>query len=427
MSAAEKHGTAVLEQLSAPESASGSGPPPVPAAVSHLAQLSSSAAQTAEATTSSVVTSLPSALTNPAPPARLGGIGLSSRSSTLSLALMRRDWGNAESLVTKEAAQQRDLLQRTPLAAAISMQAPPNIIDALLKVFPEAAREKDPFGDTPLMVALKQNTSGKDPRTALQVLASYPEAAAEPGSLGDLPLDHVLQHGANKELVQKLLDANPAAAREKNKGLGQLPLMVALRRNVDWEVIALIVKAYPEAAREADLFGYLPLQVAMNHYSQRKDLIELLKSHTPSEHCEAVLNRPHLTFPMAGGTPMMTEKPQQSQAEATSRVEDLLSRDLRSMPSSLKAEPASLAAQEAGARVDEKIQQLKVSQQNVLNERSLTSKNALAGSRNSPGSMNPSMLSFKSSFDTKSTFEPAGSKASSQPASAATPAPAPEV
>ena len=179
----------------------------------------------------------------------------SAPAATLYQSLAKGDWENVEALLTPQTAAEKDMLGRLPLFNAITYKAPESVISSLLRAYPEAAQEKDSFGDSPFWMALKFGGVLSEPRQTqlpLQILAAYPEAAKERDQIGGLALNYAIDRGGEKFLVEKLLAAYPEAAQEKNKnGLGYLPLQIALRKdNISPEVIQRLVVAYPDAAGE---------------------------------------------------------------------------------------------------------------------------------------------------------------------------------
>lgn len=218
-----------------------------------------------------------------APPLSATGIG-GPPTPSLATALHNKDWENAEQLVTPEAAAEKDLLGRLPLATAASKRAPSNVIARLIEAYPEATKHPDRFGDLPLVVALRQSQAPVSPKLAMQVLAAYPAAAREKDRQGVLPLVPALMHGADPDLVARLLNAFPGAVRETTSKDGkELPLSMAIRVNAAPEVVERILNEYPDAARERGQFGYLPLQVALRHYTtSAPGLIERLQELSPA-------------------------------------------------------------------------------------------------------------------------------------------------
>ena len=107
-----------------------------------------------------------------------------------------------------------------PLHWATLRQAPLEVVAALLKAFPEGAKEKDNYGNLPLHLAT-QNQAPLEVVAAL--LKAFPEGAKEKNSDGDLPLHYATENHAPLEVVAALLKAFPEGAKEKNIA-GDLPL-----------------------------------------------------------------------------------------------------------------------------------------------------------------------------------------------------------
>ena len=187
---------------------------------------------------------------------------------TFTAALVCKDWEGAKKLLTPEAARTKDIMGRLPLSAAIAVKAPEQMLASLIDAYPDAAKEKDTFGDLPLHVGLKiglLKPSAED--VPIQVLAAYPAAAKVVDKMRELPLIYAIEHRASAELIGKLLDAHPAAAKEKSKrGHGYFPLQAALRAKASEEIVRRLLMAHPEATSERDVFGWIPLQIAMREY-----------------------------------------------------------------------------------------------------------------------------------------------------------------
>mmetsp|Transcript_6845 Transcript_6845/g.10379 ORF Transcript_6845/g.10379 Transcript_6845/m.10379 type:complete len:235 (-) Transcript_6845:193-897(-) len=74
-----------------------------------------------------------------------------------------------------EAAKQKDSSGWTPLHLACSKQSPFEVVAALLKAWPDAAKQKDRFGNTPLQMACRINSSFEVTFLLLNSWLSYKE------------------------------------------------------------------------------------------------------------------------------------------------------------------------------------------------------------------------------------------------------------
>jgi hypothetical protein len=88
--------------------------------------------------------------------------------------------------ITHKTAMEKGEYGQLPLHWAAESQAPLEVVDALLKVYPEGAREKSGWnGQLPLHLAARY----KAPLEVVDaLLKAYPEGAREKGEDGQLPL-----------------------------------------------------------------------------------------------------------------------------------------------------------------------------------------------------------------------------------------------
>jgi len=129
----------------------------------------------------------------------------------------------------------------------------------VLKAYPEAAREKDRDGCTPL-----HRICGNE-RASLEmlsmVLKAYPEAAREKDRDGCTPLHRICgNERASLEMLSMVLKAYPEAAREKDTDDCCTPLHnICDNKSTSLESLSVVLNAWPEAVREKDTGGYTPL------------------------------------------------------------------------------------------------------------------------------------------------------------------------
>merc|ERR1712232_18685 len=120
------------------------------------------------------------------------------------------------------------------------------VIKLLLEAHPEAASEKDPtYGYTPLHYSEKL-----DADTVRFLIEKCPGAAMEKDVHGELPLHWVAEHGASLEVVNLLLDANKEAPFVPDDS-GRVPFKLALDSDIQKEVLEVLRKANPAAGRSA--------------------------------------------------------------------------------------------------------------------------------------------------------------------------------
>ena len=216
------------------------------------------------------------------------------------------DHGGGEQLLEIDRIRLRNV--ELPLRYAAENHAPADVVDALLKAYPEGAGEKDEHGRLPLRYAA-ENHAPADVVAAL--LKAYPEGAGEKDEYGRLPLHYAVENQAPVEVVDALLKAYPEGAKVKDKdkemsreealmrdfesiglgGLGddievtfgqvtfgRLPLHFAAEKHASLEVIRILLAAYPEAVREMDKSGRL--DVFKMDESGRLDVVKGEPLHT---------------------------------------------------------------------------------------------------------------------------------------------------
>ena len=153
-----------------------------------------------------------------------------------------------------EAVRDTDDLGRTPLHRAVRNNNPGNAMSvrALLAADAGVASAVDDKKLTPMHLAAKGlsgESSGTDVDVFAALLAACPAAASQPVDTGRLPLHYALEAaGFHTEVVGALLDAAPqSAAYSENSGL--LPLHLCCRSPAATPAtVRLLLEAYPEAA-----------------------------------------------------------------------------------------------------------------------------------------------------------------------------------
>jgi len=140
-----------------------------------------------------------------------------------------------------------------------------SIVQELLRVAPEMARERANNGDFPLIVAARKQHLG----IVQELLRVAPEMAREHGHNGDFPLLSAIfstqrqKCDSRVSIVQELLRVAPEMARERANN-GDFPLIVAAR-NQHLGIVEELLRVAPEMARERANNGDLPLIVAVRN------------------------------------------------------------------------------------------------------------------------------------------------------------------
>ena len=132
------------------------------------------------------------------------------------------------------------------------------VVEMLLKAYPDAARERNRCELLPLHVACECPHGSMHPDVVRMVLDAYPAAAAEKDSTGNLPLHLATKHGACVEVVGMLLKAHRDAARERNTDQ-EFPLFCsdycrAGCRGAPSGVAQMLIDAYPTAVDLLQMF-----------------------------------------------------------------------------------------------------------------------------------------------------------------------------
>jgi len=168
------------------------------------------------------------------------------------------------------------------------------VVDALLRVHPEAARNLNANGETPLHLAIRRELP---PRRVEALLQACPAAAMTKTVEGDLPLHlAVVEPQAPQRVIDLLLYTSPEAVLERNAS-GNTPLHLALAQitvmedlglfdfadsepdNTSVETVLALLKACPEAAKLPDPHGNFPLHLAVRVSAPPEVLRALLHVH----------------------------------------------------------------------------------------------------------------------------------------------------
>ena len=127
-----------------------------------------------------------------------------------------------------EAAKQHNGSNNTPLRCGMEHQAPVGAVAAVLKAWPDAAKEVHPkSGMLPLHSGLAGNPDeyhpgGQVAEAVIAVLNAHPEAAKHRDKFGKTPLHYAIENAAPAKLVAAVQDAWPEAKQVRDKS-GKLP------------------------------------------------------------------------------------------------------------------------------------------------------------------------------------------------------------
>lgn len=140
----------------------------------------------------------------------------------------------------------------------------------------EAARVND-RGNLPLHAACSFQAS-QDVVDAL--LKAYPQGASLPNGVGNLPLHQAAMWQAPPDTVELLLVHYPEGASARNQ-YGSLPLHMAASNSATTEVVKLLVDAYPDALHLQNDDGMTPLDLALADESTSEQVLALLEGRPP--------------------------------------------------------------------------------------------------------------------------------------------------
>jgi hypothetical protein len=136
--------------------------------------------------------------------------------------------------------------EEMPISAACALDQSFAVISKLMQAFPDHCKKnfkKGKNGRTAVYWAARRNSNAA---VISELLKVYPEAAGEKDEYGRLPLHDAAWNNSNVAVIIELLKVYPEAAREKDE-LGLLPLQIAEEYNSNAAVILELLKAYPDA------------------------------------------------------------------------------------------------------------------------------------------------------------------------------------
>uniref|UniRef100_A0A6C0I8C0 Uncharacterized protein n=1 Tax=viral metagenome TaxID=1070528 RepID=A0A6C0I8C0_9ZZZZ len=173
----------------------------------------------------------------------------------------------------------RDDNMKLPLHVACRSSASFEVIDMLLRAYPQAARERvASTGMLPLHCALLSH-SPTDLRIVKALLDLFPESASDALTSyphqGKLALHLACEKGESLGVITALMKAYPAAVSTKDFN-DKVPLHNAfIGENL--AVVKAIWSAFPEAVKMKDVYGNLPVDLAREHIVS-DEIIGILQS-----------------------------------------------------------------------------------------------------------------------------------------------------
>lgn len=118
-------------------------------------------------------------------------------------------------------------LNRTQLHLAMENNCPIEKVEALLALYPDAAKEKDSWGNFPLHCGMRWRAPAA---CVMAVLKAYPAAASGVSKSGSTPLHYGIRFKAPLESIHAVLNEHSGAATMKDQA-GYTPLDYAKRGN----------------------------------------------------------------------------------------------------------------------------------------------------------------------------------------------------
>ena len=172
--------------------------------------------------------------------------------------------------VYPDALKEKDEDENLPLHIAARSCESMEVIQLLVKEYPDALKEKNKKGWLPLHIAVGKGVSLE---VAQLFIKKYPDAVKEKNEDGCLPL-----HMCGKdELIQTLLNVYPGAASVRNSKTTNLPLHDAMYKNGSEENILSLLYAYPQAAQEKLVDGKHPVEFFLQNEASEDLMLALYK------------------------------------------------------------------------------------------------------------------------------------------------------
>lgn len=156
-----------------------------------------------------------------------------------------------------------------PIHEACEKNAPPEVIKALIKAFPESLLLRNSDGSLPLHIACKQKSSKA---TIAALLSSEPSAAKVKDDDGKYPLHLACQSQVAHQIVESLIVCHYRGPFSVDR-FDMLPLHWACRQNASFTIIERLLRANPEAVEKKDQWGRTPITLVEDNNHPEKDLV----------------------------------------------------------------------------------------------------------------------------------------------------------
>jgi len=186
------------------------------------------------------------------------------------------------------------LWKMLPLHAAITLEAPVQVVRAVVDAYPAAAKEKDDQGNLPIHLA--SNHYDPDDEVIAFLIGVYPEGIGRNDGMKGLC---IVDYDHNSPELHKLIlirswqevvmrvDIHPIEAatwtlkmdRNGRVELRFLAIHLAIAYDAPLPVIESLIKAFPQSIKCVDDKGMIPLKRELSKKNQRREVLRsLLKS-----------------------------------------------------------------------------------------------------------------------------------------------------
>jgi ankyrin repeat protein len=125
-----------------------------------------------------------------------------------------------------------------PLYQVAACSSSLSVVNAVFDAYPEAVKEKDKYGETPLHLASYFNQSE---HVIQWLIKKFPETAKMKDSYGWTPLHLACESHQSEQVIRLLLELDPEAVKEKDK-YGFMPLHLACQNNQSEQVIRMLTQ-----------------------------------------------------------------------------------------------------------------------------------------------------------------------------------------
>lgn len=153
-----------------------------------------------------------------------------------------------------------------PLHLALSVGAPDKVVFFLLDAYPDGARTRNGYNDTPLSVAIEgAQTGGLCSAVLIRLIQMFPEALRIRDVHRLFPLQKLMSsQGLSLDLIRFFVEQWPESVRAKCS-IGRLPLHFAAMYQPA-NVLQYLIEQNPDAVSTQDDTGTLPIHYACTYY-----------------------------------------------------------------------------------------------------------------------------------------------------------------